>query len=99
MIDKRFLIIGHPRCGTGFMSKWFNYCYNYQIGHEIMGKDGISSWMMTVTDREYPYSNFLKGDYNFNQTFICIRHPLDAIQSIMNIENSKEARKNIWVSD
>lgn len=43
------LVIGHPRCGTGFTANLMRQC-NLDVGHENDGKDGISSWMLAVDD-------------------------------------------------
>lgn len=39
------LITGHPRSGTGYMAALCQAC-GYDVGHERMGADGISSWLM-----------------------------------------------------
>lgn len=91
---KKILVVGHPRCGTAFMAELLR-SYGLDIGHETMGLHGISSWMMAVEDESYPYSKFLKQNFKFDRVFISIRHPLDALQSIVNIENGVGADKSI----
>lgn len=49
------LIIGHPRCGTGYAA---NLCrqMGVDIGHETLGSKGISSWMFAVEADSNPYA-------------------------------------------
>lgn len=49
-----FLIVGHPRCGTGFTAGLMGQM-GLDIGHEANGKDGLSSWMFAV-DGLAPYA-------------------------------------------
>ena len=53
---KKFLCIGHPRCGTSSISQYLKYM-GYDVCHENMGKDGISSWMLAVKSSDYPWGN------------------------------------------
>lgn len=52
---RRFLVVGHPRCGTGYAAHLLRQC-GLDIGHEADGRDGISSWMLAV-DGNAPYAN------------------------------------------
>lgn len=52
MEKRKFLILGHPRSGTGFMSILLQR-YGYRVGHEWMMEDGISSWMLVVEDNKF----------------------------------------------
>jgi len=81
--NKKFLIIGHGNCGTGFMSKILQ-SIGFDIGHEYMGKDGMSCWCWSVTDKDndYPFGIKYKDRYKFANIIIAIRNPLDAIQTI-----------------
>lgn len=82
---KEFLCIGHPRCGTGFIPEVLK-AMRYEVGHEYMGYNGISSWMVAVDD-VYPYGNFqsdaFSARYYFEHIIHVIRNPWDAIPSII----------------
>ncbi|QNF28490.1 hypothetical protein [Metabacillus elymi] len=88
MVEKRkFLILGHPRSGTGFMVKLFQL-FGYDIGHEKMGKDGISSWMFAVEDYQVYCDNTLnRQDFIFDYIIMNIRHPFDIVCSTYYTEN------------
>ena len=47
MFHRHFLIVGHPRCGTGFTAKFLQQM-GFDIGHEKDGLDGLASWMFAV---------------------------------------------------
>jgi|GEM_PF-3249428 len=49
------LIVGHPRCGTGYAAALCQQL-KLDVGHEKLGKDGISSWMFAVEADENPYA-------------------------------------------
>ncbi|NEV65331.1 glycosyltransferase family 25 protein [Thiorhodococcus minor] len=58
-IKKKFfrtlLITGHPRCGTGYASALCRQM-GLDVGHEKAGRDGISSWMFAVEDKNNPWA-------------------------------------------
>ena len=83
---KKFLCIGHPRCGTTSMSNYLTQM-GYKIGHENMEIDGVSSWMLAVEDNNYPWGNIkTKKKYYFENVIHVVRNPYDAIPSII-LEN------------
>lgn len=49
------LIVAHPRCGTGFAA---GICQQLglDVGHEKLGRSGISSWMFAVDADANPYA-------------------------------------------
>lgn len=49
------LVVGHPRCGTGFAAELCGQL-GLDIGHEKLGRDGISSWMFAVEADDNPYA-------------------------------------------
>lgn len=86
IIYKEFLCIGHPRCGTGSVSFILKQM-GYDVGHENMGINGVSSWMLAVEDIYYPWGNIKnKKRYYFKNIIQIIRNPFDAIPSII-LEN------------
>jgi hypothetical protein len=85
---KKFLVLGHPRSGTGFMVKLFRQ-YGYLLGHEVMKKDGISSWMFAVRDNQIFNDGTLnRKNYEFTYVIMNIRHPLDIVISSYYTENT-----------
>lgn len=85
---KRFLLItGCSRSGTTFIADALSLC-GLDIGHEIMGDDGCSSWFMCLDDGEGPWKNCptAKG-IDFEHIFHQVRYPLDAISSIYATEH------------
>ena len=83
---KEFLCIGHPRCGTGSISSYLTQM-GHNVGHENMGQNGVSSWMLAVEDESYPWGNIKdKYRYYFKNIIHVVRNPFDAIPSII-LEN------------
>ena len=89
---KEILCLAHPRCGSGYAS-FFLKQLGLDIGHENMGKNGISSWMLAAEDVNYPWGDI--GDekasgsirrYYFANTIHVLRDPISAIPSII-LEN------------
>jgi hypothetical protein len=89
------LIIGHPRCGTSSIAKYFN-TMGYNIGHEIIKTNGISSWMMAVESHNYPWGGALnKNTYVFDKTIHLIRNPFNSFPSII-LENKYSVNNNSY---
>jgi FkbM family methyltransferase len=83
---KDFLCIGHPRCGTTSISYYLTQM-GYNVGHENMGENGVSSWVLAVEDENYPLGNIKeKFRYYFKNVIHVVRNPYDAIPSII-LEN------------
>lgn len=81
--------MGHPRSGTGFMAELFQQ-FGYDVGHEKMGKDGISSWMFAVCDKQVFVDTTLnRKDYKFDYVITNVRHPIDIIASTYYTEGAK----------
>ena len=86
LISKKILCIGHPRTGTGTTTDYINQL-GYNIGHEYMKNDGVSSWMLAVDDNYYPWGNVKNiNQYHFDKIVHIVRNPFDAIPSII-LEN------------
>lgn len=90
MYRRRFLIVGHPRCGTGFAAALFRQL-GFDIGHEDDGRDGLSSWMFAVDD-DAPWAKSPVARNRralvFDHLVQPVRDPLTAVPSIM--------RENDW---
>jgi GR25 family glycosyltransferase involved in LPS biosynthesis len=86
------LAIGHPRCGSGYMEQLLK-AYGLDVGHERMGKDGISSWMFAVED-ENPFAlNPLaatRKNKHFRHVIHFVRDPRTAIPSIIRENRHSE---------
>ena len=94
--DYDFLILGHPRCGTGFMTKVMGKL-GYDIGHEKMGKHGTSNWTYAVDDDTcFDYTIRPASCYNFGKTIHCVRDPFTALPSIVFTEFCFNPNKEGW---
>lgn len=83
---KKILVVGHPRCGTRYISKLLQ-SYGLDVEHEKIGKDGTSSWFYTVDD--YPPFDTIKqkrSEYIWENMIHCVRDPFKAIPSIAKTE-------------
>lgn len=56
MFEKRLIILGHPRSGTGY-SAWVAQQYGLNVLHEKIGKNGISSWFWVTKDTNPPFGD------------------------------------------
>lgn len=78
----KYIIIGCPRSGTGFASKFFN------IGHEKINKNGISSWCLINNPPLYgPTITEVKNIFPSIPIFHQIRRPIDTISSFMSMSD------------
>lgn len=94
MEKRKFLILGHPRSGTGFMSILLQR-YGYRVGHEWMMEDGISSWMFVVEDNQIFIDRTLnRKNFDFEYIIMNIRHPLDIVSSTYFTENTVKRSLN-----
>lgn len=100
---KPFLFLGHPRCGTGFAAHIFSK-FTLKIGHEIMGKDGVSCWVYAVDgETVFDWIKHPREYYKFENTIHVIRDPFTAIPSIaftetLTSEPEDKNLKNRWLS-
>jgi hypothetical protein len=77
--DRLLLITGCGRSGTTYISHLLTLC-GLDIGHEIMGNDGVASWYMAINTKYAPHGEGAKK-YKFKHVFHQVRHPLDVISS------------------
>lgn len=91
-MKRDFLILGHPRSGTGYMAKLFE-ANGFDVGHETVGEHGTSNWQFAVKANEYPFPSdeFKRQDVSFKSVYHVIRHPLHAINSIAHTESRSES--------
>jgi len=85
VLCRPILAIGHPRCGSRYTSELLSAC-GLDVGHEKMGKDGISSWMFAVEDESpwarNPLARSRKHKF-FEHIVHFVRDPRTAIPSIV----------------
>jgi len=88
---KDYLIIAHPRSGTGYMANLFKL-NGFDIGHEVMGEHGTSNWQFAVKSDFYPFDvdGIKRQHVKFNNVIHVMREPLDAICSIALTEGRSE---------
>lgn len=90
VLYRPLLIIGHPRCGSGYMSKLLK-AVGLDVGHEKMGQHGISTWMFAVDDQVPFVQDKYSASRKLNHFQLCIQHvrdPRTAVPSIMR-ENKR----------
>ena len=81
-MNNKIVIVGCPRSGTGYASKFFN------IGHEKLNKNGISSWCLAFDNALYgPNLQKVKDYFKDNKIKIYhqVRNPLKTISSFDSI--------------
>lgn len=80
----RLAIIAHPRSGTGYAARLFQAC-GLDIGHERLGRDGISSWWWATPESlngpPRPPA-FNEGNYEGWEIIHLIREPAGVIDSV-----------------
>ena len=90
MKNRDFLIIGHPRGGTGYSSKLFK-TFGFDVGHEKVYSSGISSWCFVTPDGYNVWGDHnRRNEYNFKWTFRAIRNPLNTINSL--VKNNEDPK-------
>lgn len=80
-VKKKFLIVGHPRGGTGYMSKLLQ-AYGYSVGHEKILADGTSSWMHVVDTPDTPFGE-PRGGILYEHVIHVVRHPITTVSSMV----------------
>ena len=92
--EKKILVVGHPRTGTGYTAKLLQ-SWGLDVQHEEMGKDGISSWMCAVKETEsVPYGNVKFSDHEWHTIIYCVRDPRETIASVAYTEDINETSLN-----
>lgn len=103
---RTFLITGFARSGTRYMSQLFK-SFGFDIRHERMGRDGISSWIFGGRNTDVKYylpvvstiNRTPKPDpkfYEFDEVFVVVREPIKTISSFLNLLILK---KLFWNTD
>ena len=91
-----FLILGHPRSGTGYMAQLFT-ALGLPVGHEKVEPHGISSWMFAVDAPTVPYTfdGKTRRDILPRYVFQVVRDPLDVVASMAYTVPEEDAWKFI----
>lgn len=80
------LVVGHPRCGTGYAAALCAQL-GLEVGHEKLGRDGISSWMFAVDADENPYAADAvartRRAFAWKHLVMPVRDLRDAVPSVM----------------
>jgi hypothetical protein len=93
------LVTGCGRSGTAYAARWFD------VGHEVFQPHrGISSWYMAPPIGSVPRTQYgVVHDVDFDRVVHLVRHPLQAITSIMTLNEDSwsyvEAHIGSRVSD
>jgi len=53
-MPRKTLIVAPPRSGTTYCSQWLQH-RGYDVGHEQMGEEGMSSWLAAIETEESPF--------------------------------------------
>jgi hypothetical protein len=93
----RVIVTGHPRSGTGYTAHCFR-CAGWDVGHEKVGSDGISSWMWAVKSTEVPWGTPRNVYPGATTELHIMREPAAAISSIAYVEQSTEAWRAQWIA-
>ena len=104
-----FLIVGHPRCGSGFSSYYFNLlgikaCHEQTKDLNFTGYKALSSWAMTIVhtpdDNISPRFGQFGADWRRNITYgtkiVYLRNPFESFKSIID-ENTNEIANNFSI--
>ena len=90
-----FMILGHPRSGTGYIAKLFS-SLGVEIGHEGIGKHGVSCWTFVAEKANHLHggsgkmgkiAKVSRQDFNYKHLVHIIRNPFDVINSVYYTES------------
>lgn len=84
----KFLVIGHPRGGTGYMAMLLQ-AYGFSVGHEKILADGTSSWMHMVDTAKTPFGEARSG-IKYEHVIHVVRHPVKTIASMVGTIMAKQ---------
>jgi hypothetical protein len=83
-----FCVMGHSRSGTGYMSALFG-CLGYQVGHEHVQKDGISSWLWAINSPIVPFGP-PRANTGINHLFHVVRDPWNVVSSLVTSDRMNQ---------
>lgn len=82
----RTLITGHARSATGYFSQLMQAA-GLDIGHEIPGRDGVSSWLHIAPGGSVPWLGSV-ASVAFDRLVHVVRNPLHVIASAQTIDDA-----------
>lgn len=100
-VRRRVLITGHPRAGTGYAAAVCKAA-GLDVGHESMGTDGVSSWMMAPPVWRVPFhrewSHRGRNWYAFDRVIEIVREPMAHIASVAFTESDQgpDQKTSLW---
>jgi hypothetical protein len=91
-IQKRLLVIGSPRSGTGYFTRVLN-AWGMRVCHERMGEDGIvnCTWLMRRFDDDPLMIGKGRQHYQFEKIIHLVRNPLKCIDSL-----NRDLSRQFW---
>lgn len=101
-MKREYLVVGHPRSGTGYASALFR-ANGIDVGHEVMGEHGTSNWQFAVRSLAAGQAlhlpdNILPSDVEFEQVIHLVRNPVNCINSTMFTEQDSEPFRGEYVN-
>ena len=91
-----FLILASPRSGTGSASHFLKLL-DYNVGHEKMKSNGISSWMLAVESNNYPFQKYINNNEFYYKNIIqIVRDPFKMIPSMI-LENKYSPNNKSYI--
>ena len=83
------LVVGHPRGGTGFASRYLREL-GLDVKHEAIGLRGTSNWQFAdpnSVEIPYTFDGVAPKDVKFKHVFHIYRNPVKTISSVFYTEN------------
>lgn len=91
--QKKILVVGHPRTGTGYTAKLLQ-SWGLDVQHERMGEDGTSNWTYAAVESDAPLFDGRFSDHEWHTIIYCVRDPRGTIASVAYTEDTNEASLN-----
>jgi len=80
---QKIVVVGCGKSGTNYMAHYFGHM-RFALGHEVMGRNGISSWYEVSDQRSKDIQQYYEGHQCLY--IHLVRHPLDVIASLWRPE-------------
>jgi len=95
-----FMILGHPRSGTGYIARLFS-SLGIEIGHEGIGKYGVSCWTFVPEKSNHFFggsghmisiAKTSRQDFKYKFLVHIVRNPFDVINSVYYTESKTHSQ-------